>query len=168
MKLYLIGFMGAGKSTYGKKLAHILDKKFIDLDRYIENKYKFTIPSFFNVLGEEAFRIIEHSCLKEVSLLDNFILATGGGTPCYYENMNVIKHNGISIYLRLTEKQLLDRLLNAKKKRPLLKDKSSDDLFKFISETLNFRGKFYLSADYVVDALNLKTSDLMSIIENHK
>jgi len=166
MKVYLLGYMGAGKSTYGYKLAKNLNIDFIDLDNYIENKYKFTISSFFKVLGEEAFRIIEHFCLKEISDTDNFIVATGGGTPCFFNNMEIIKKSGFSIYLRLTDKQLLNRLINAKKKRPLIKNKTNEELLSFISKTLYTREKFYLQSDAVIDAIDLKTSDLINIVEN--
>lgn len=167
MNVYLIGFMGVGKTTYGKKLAHKLNFKFIDLDKYIEDKYKFTIPSFFSVLGEEAFRTIENLCLKEISCFENIIVSTGGGTPCFYDNLNVIKSSGLSIYLKMNPLQLISRLSNSKKKRPLLKNRTSEELQNFISETLTNREKYYLQADYIVDALNLKTTELVQIIQKH-
>jgi len=162
-----MGFMGVGKTTYGRKLAIKLGYKFIDLDKYIENKYKFTISSVFNYFGEEVFRRIEHLTLLEISNQENVVVATGGGTPCFESNIDIINNSGISIYLYLTEKQLLNRLINAKKKRPLIKDKNSDELLIYITNTLNEREKYYLKAKVVVKALDLKVVDFLKHLEHY-
>lgn len=167
MKVYLLGFMGVGKTTYGKKTAYKLNYKFIDLDKYIEDKYKFTVSSFFSALDENAFRVVEHNCLKEISELDNLVISTGGGTPVYYNNLEIIKSTGLSIYLKLSPTQLLQRLSKSKRKRPLIEKKSETELLNYITDTLSKREIYYDSADYTIDAMNLKTWDLIEIIKRH-
>jgi len=160
MRFYLVGFMGAGKTTYGRKLAQKLEYKFIDLDKFIEDKYRFTITSIFNFFGEEVFRQIEKQALLEVSEEDNVVIATGGGTPCFEDNMNLMNEFGISIYLYLNENQLFSRLINAKKKRPLIKDKNSEELIKFITNKLQEREVFYKKSKIIVDAFDIKFLDV--------
>jgi len=163
MLIYLIGFMGSGKTTAGKKLATQLGYEFVDLDLLIEEKYKITIPDIFDRFDEKAFRIIEHESLKETISFQDTIISTGGGTPCFYNNMEIINTNGISVYLKLHPKSIQKRLLESKKKRPLILNKSDDELYEFIQIKLNERELFYQKAKYTIKAENLEISDLVKL-----
>ncbi len=160
---YLIGFMGAGKTTIGRKLASKINYQFIDLDDYIERRYKHTITSIFNLVGEEGFRKIENQALQEVALLKNVIVSTGGGTPCFFDNMDIIKKNGVSIYLKYTPKFLYKRLVNARKERPLIK-KNKENLLEYITDTLLLREEYYMKADYKIEKINISTKDILEFI----
>jgi len=160
---YIIGFMGAGKTTIGKKFASKIGYKFIDIDNYIEEKNKHSISSIFNLVGEEGFRKVENKALLEVSLFDNCVISVGGGTPCFFNNMEIIKKTGKSVYLKYPPSFLYQRLIHAKKKRPLIKEKK-DDLLNYISETLSKREFYYLQADYNIEEINLKVSDLIKTL----
>src|SRR5690606_7293016 len=121
MKITLLGYMGSGKSTMGNQLATDLGFDFIDLDQYIESKENTNISGLFKNLGEIKFRKIEHERLKEVlNLPKNTVIALGGGTPVYYNNMDLINEHSHSVYLRLSPVQLFERLKNDKANRPLI------------------------------------------------
>lgn len=167
MIIILVGFMGVGKTTYGKKLASNFGYEFVDLDKYIENKHKATIPFIFNLIGEHGFRIIEHRSLIEVLQKDNIILSTGGGTPCFFDNMEIITRKGFSIYLQLNPEVILHRLSNSKKKRPLIEKLSEQNLLDFIKNQLSEREKYYNLAKIKIDALNLSIKELAEKIKNN-
>ncbi|MBN1925387.1 MAG: shikimate kinase [Prolixibacteraceae bacterium] len=151
MRIYLIGYMGSGKSTVGNGLAEALGMQFIDLDTYIEKRNFKTIPELFATVGEEGFRKAEQKALHEVSEFENVVIATGGGAPCFFDNIEVIKRSGKSVYLRGTPRILAERLLQSKTERPLIKGKSEEELIAFIHETLTNREKWYMKADIVLD-----------------
>lgn len=168
MRIILVGFMGVGKTTHGKKLASNFGFEFVDLDKYIENKHKASISFIFNLIGEHGFRIIEHRSLIEALQKDNIILSTGGGTPCFFDNMRIITRSGISIYLHLDSKVILNRLINSKKKRPLIEKLSEKDLLDFIKSQLSEREKYYNLAKFRIDALNLSIKELVEKIRNNE
>ncbi|NTW33750.1 MAG: shikimate kinase [Bacteroidetes bacterium] len=146
MRIFLIGFMGSGKSSLGKDLSNKLGFAFIDLDDAIEKKSGKTISNIFNEEGEKYFRNIEHECLKDVILTDNVVVATGGGTPCFCNNMELINLYGISLYIKLNTGILTSRLYLNKSNRPLINSFSKkEDLQKYIEKNLNEREKFFPS-----------------------
>ena len=147
--IVLVGFPGAGKSTIGKRLAEKLSMAFVDLDFYIEEKYHTAIPLLFQRYGESAFRTLEYAALLEVLDLDNCVIATGGGTPCYADAMEKINEKARSIYLQLNENEIVDHLLNSKKKRPLTYHLSESDLRKYVHKMLTIREPFYLKAQII-------------------
>lgn len=149
---YLIGYMGSGKSTIGRKLANKLDIGFIDLDKYIEEKESSTIAEIFEMKGEAEFRKIEQQALIEVSKLENKVISLGGGTPCFFDNMEIINNSGVSVYLKMPIGMLVSRLINAKVQRPLIKGMNREELFSFIEEQLYEREKFYSLSSVVFDA----------------
>ena len=149
LRTYLIGFMGSGKTSLGKHLAKLLGAGFIDLDDVFEERYHIRIYDFFDTYGEENFRKIERDLLLETALKDNLVVSTGGGTPCFYDNMEFIKENGISVYLRMTSRELAGRLKNVKNKRPLLKELSHESLEVWISAQLLIREPYYLQASHI-------------------
>ncbi len=158
--------MGSGKSVFGKKLAKQLNLEFDDLDRIIEQRYKMTIPGIFTRFDEPLFRTLETNTLIEFIERDNFVLACGGGTPCFNENMNLINNSGISIYIKMNAKALGDRLIGSKTKRPLLANLNPEELYDKVSIMLESREKFYIQANYVIDGVNLKAESVIALLSD--
>ena len=151
MIISLIGYMGSGKSHIAKLLSDRLGIKLIDLDKEISKKNKMTIAEMFQKKGEIFFRRQERALLEEiVATEDSCILSLGGGTPAYYNNMELINHNSESIFLRTSVKNLTERLLKQKHKRPLIANISDQDLPEFIAKHLFERNIFYNKAKYTV------------------
>jgi len=165
-KVYIIGFMGSGKSTAGRKLAASLGWSFIDLDRMIEEKAGKTIPQIFSQNGEEHFRKIESETLEELGSESNTVVSTGGGTPCHGKNMDFMLETGLTIYLKMAPAQLTSRLLESSGERPLIKNIPDDKLKDFIEEKLAVREKWYQRAGIVVDGINLNISHLDAIVRS--
>lgn len=154
--VFLTGFMGSGKTTFGSKLAKSLRWPFIDLDQYIEKKERISIPAIFENFGEAAFRKIEQTCLLELLAKEKkTVIALGGGTICYENNLEKIKLAGCLIFIEMPAVSLAQRLENSKIKRPLLKDKKGEELIKFINDKLAERSKFYDQADIKISGINL-------------
>lgn len=151
MRIYLIGYMGSGKSTVGTGLAKALNLDFIDLDHYIESRNHRTIPDIFARDGEAEFRRLEQKALHEVSEFENIVIATGGGAPCFFDNMEVIKRSGKSLYLNGSPRILADRLMHSKTERPLIKGKTEPELVAFIAETLAKRSEWYTQAESILN-----------------
>lgn len=150
-RIFLVGYMGSGKTTMGKLLAQQLKLNFIDLDAYIEGKYHRTIAQIFQQEGESGFREIEKNCLHEVGEFENVVVATGGGAPCFFDNMTFMNQNGTTIYLKMTVDQLSNRLSSSKAGvRPLIANKNNEELHHFISEGLAKREDFYLAAKSII------------------
>lgn len=146
MKIFLVGFMGCGKTRLGKNLSNALQRNFIDLDVLIEHTQNASIPEIFAAKGEKGFREIEKSTLQQSAFADDSIISTGGGAPCFFDNMDWMNENGLTIFLDPPIKVLADRLINAKTERPLIKGKSFDELVIFIEEKLYERRPFYEKA----------------------
>ena len=149
MNLVIVGFSGAGKSTVGRKLAERLGMDFVDLDLYIEEKYHSAVPLLFQKYGEPAFRKLEYAALMEVLDLENTVIATGGGAPCHGDAMAQINAKAQSVYLQLTEDQLVDHLIHSKKKRPLTSHLSESELREYVKVNLPKREPYYLQAQKV-------------------
>jgi len=150
--IFLVGYMGSGKSTVGRLLAENLHFQFIDLDAWIENRFHKTIRDLFAEYGEAQFREIEHRSLEELADFQDVVVATGGGAACYHQNMEWMNAHGITIYLAASVETLVGRLVTAKSKRPLVSEKSDADLAVFITESLHRREPFYRQAHLVVDS----------------
>lgn len=149
--------MGAGKTTIGRKLAQMMQLSFVDLDWYIEQRYHKTVGDLFSELGEKGFREIEQKMLHEVADFEDVIISTGGGTPCFNDNMVFMNARGITVYLKLSPSQLFKRLKNAKMSRPLIKDKSDQELLEYISMMIEQREPFYKQAAILFEHENLLT-----------
>lgn len=162
--VYIIGFMGSGKSTAGKKLAASLGWKFIDLDKEIEETYGKTIPEIFASEGEQKFRELESLALERLQGKTETVISTGGGTPCHGDNLKVMKATGITVYLKMTPEQLEKRLLGSTGERPLLKDIPDEKLASFIASRLAEREKWYDQAQVVVEGINMDINSLTAII----
>lgn len=165
-RIFLIGYMGAGKTTAGKELANILNLDFIDLDLYIESRYHKSINQIFTEHGESKFREIESKLLKEVSDFENTVISTGGGTPCFFDNMQHMNNCGTTLYLKSSTKTLADRLFLNKDKRPLLKDKTEEELFIFVDENLAKREPFYSQAKLIHNTDNFTGKDIPAFVED--
>lgn len=150
MRIYLIGYMGCGKSTLGRRLSKYLDLQFVDMDHYIEMRNLKTIPQIFAEEGESEFRNKERKALEELSEFTDTIIATGGGAPCFFDNINLMNDTGKTIYININPSILADRLLKSKTERPLIKGKSKDELVAFIDETLKKRNQFYKQAKFEI------------------
>ncbi len=166
MRIYLIGFMASGKSTTAKGLAKALGYGSIDLDRYIENRYSMRISEIFNTMGEVGFREIESNCLREITD-PNIVIATGGGTPCFNDNMEYMNSNGVTLYLRHNAGQLSHRLTRSRVQRPLLMGKSKEEIEAFINENLPQREKYYNRSSIVVDHPTRNISSIIEIVKLH-
>ena len=164
-KIFLTGYMGSGKSSTGKLLASQLDYNFIDVDKFIEKEYKMTIPEIFSSKGEKEFRAMEHNCLKKVVEKENTVVACGGGTPCYYGNMELMNNNGTTVYLKMSIDTLVNRLLHAKDKRPLILNKTEKELKEFVNRQLEKREDIYHKAQYIVKAKELNVQELADFIK---
>lgn len=152
MRIFLIGFMGSGKTHWGKQVAHRMQLPFYDLDEVITTELGKTIPEIFSENGEEYFRIAEKNILENLSAKnDSMILSTGGGTPCFFNNIETMKKDGIVVWLNTHVEVLLQRLLKEKMQRPLLKDIKDEDLKNYIVRKLNERRMYYELADVVID-----------------
>lgn len=143
--------MGAGKTTVGKALAKELNLSFYDLDWYIESRMHKTVPQIFAERGEEGFRRIERNLLHEVAEFEDVVLSCGGGTPCFFDNMDYLNQQGQTVYLKAEPEVLRKHLLMGKVERPLLKGKSPEELRTFIAEQLLVREPYYNKARYTLD-----------------
>lgn len=159
--IFICGFMGCGKTTHGKKLAKELGYFFIDLDDYISNKFDKTITDLFKEIGEEKFREIETESLQ-ACINDNVkaIIATGGGTPCFLNNLQLMKQSGKIIYLKMDVKALFNRLFHAKGDRPLVKEKEGEEMLLYIENLLKHREAFYNQADLIFDGISVDIKQL--------
>jgi shikimate kinase len=166
-KIFLIGYMGSGKTTIGKRLAKDLGLQFIDLDAFIENRYRKSILEIFTEKGEINFREIEKKALLEVVQFENTVVSTGGGAPCFFDNMSVMNEVGTTIYLEASIDELSERLSVSKEKRPLLQDKNPEELKAFIGNTLEKRKPFYNQATYIYNTQQIKNSKELDTIVNH-
>jgi shikimate kinase len=164
-KVFLIGYMGSGKSTAGSNLAGKLSYQFIDLDLLIEKENGMSIPQLFSTKGESEFRAIEHNTLKKLIEKDNIVVACGGGTPCYYNNMEMMNNNGSTVYLKLSSDALFSRLKDEKTKRPIIANKTDDDLKSFIKRQLEKREDFYHQAQFTVKAKDLNVDEFSLLIK---
>jgi len=166
--IYLIGFMGSGKSYTGKLLAKEMNIYFLDLDQFIEESCNLSIPEIFKNFGEEGFRERESFYLRKTADFKNTLISCGGGTPCFNENMKWIKENGISIYLKTDKNLLFSRLKEQKEDRPLISKMTDIDLKNYIGSKIKEREKFYILADYVsIQEKNKNSlSDIQLFIED--
>ena len=162
--IFLIGYMGSGKTTLGRALGRRLGLQFIDLDLYIESRYMRTISQLFAERGEDKFRSIEREMLHEVAEMEDVVVACGGGTPCYYDNIDYMNRCGTTVFLSASEDRLFARLSINRNKRPLIKDLDDKSLRIFIRENLALRMPHYSNAshsfcgDRLEDVMQISTS----------
>ncbi|WP_299225888.1 shikimate kinase [uncultured Psychroserpens sp.] len=167
MTLILVGYMGSGKSSVGKRMAELINYDFIDLDDYIEEKAEMSIKEIFKTRNEIFFRKLEHTSLKEVIEVNNAVIALGGGTPCYGINLSLIKNhpNCKIIYLKGSIKSLTTRLSSEKENRPLIAHLQTEGaLLEFIGKHLFERAPFYEQSDIIIKTDNLSVDEVVASI----
>lgn len=167
-KIVLIGFPGVGKTTIARKLAKILNYHFVDLDQDFETHYKTDISVFIHKYGEQNFRKCEYERLQSLLLSfpdENVIISTGGGTPCFFDAIEMINKYALSVYVKMTEKSLFIRLIHAKKRRPLLQNMNEEELKEYIHKTLSVREKFYEQAAITMKGEDADVPELANLIK---
>lgn len=157
--------MGSGKSTLGVKLARKIHYDFVDMDALIEETAGMTIPGIFKELGEEVFRKWEHDILLELCSKEKVVISTGGGAPCHNEMMQIMNDHGTTVYLKLSPEALKNRLLNSRTERPLIKGKTDEDMLDYIRSKLAEREYYYTQAIHSVDGADLKTEELIAVLQ---
>ena len=168
MTIFLVGFMGSGKTTIGKKLAAKLGCEFIDLDAAIEHAEQMFIRDIINEKGESYFREVESKTLQQLDLMGK-VIATGGGTPCYFDNMDWMKTSGLAVYIELEEAILFSRLKTTNlTNRPLLQGLDDDGLKQFIHNKLEERSPYYYQAQIVYDPMKESMEELVAKINYTK
>lgn len=168
MRIFLTGYMGSGKSTIGRKVAALMGMNFIDLDKYIEERNFKSVPNIFAQEGEEAFREKERQALKEVIQFEDIVVGTGGGAPCFFDNMQQMNEAGITIYLAPDNETLACRLLKSKTERPLIAGKNKEELILFIKTALEKRSPFYEQSKIVIRARNdVQPEEVLRLIQKY-
>jgi shikimate kinase len=168
MNIFLIGYMGSGKTTLGKQLAKELGYNFIDQDDVIEKKMGMTIANIFSSMGEPKFREIERQTLIELSKGEKNVVATGGGAPCFFDNIEIMNKGGMSIYLKVPNQTLFQRLRYANAERPLIRDKNDEELKHFIELKTSERDPFYSKSTITIESSDIRISDIQIAISEYQ
>jgi len=165
-KIYLIGLPGSGKTTLGKALATLLGYAFTDLDQFIVAQQGMSIPEFFRMRGEAAFREAEHTALLRISTAEGgMVIATGGGAPCFHGNMERMNATGTTIYIDVPTEELVHRLEAGKEGRPLLADQGGDSLTDRLRRLDAERRPTYTTATLTIKGSALRAEDLSKLLE---
>lgn len=161
MRFFLIGFMASGKTTIGREVARLTGYKFIDLDEQIEQSEGQSVSAIFAAQGEDAFRRMERKHLEAVCRAEgNLIVATGGGVPCFYDNMELMNRHGMTLYLKFSPQDLKLRIqLSSQESRPLVAGKSDEELLLFVTESLTRREPYYSRAAYTLEGNDLEITE---------
>ena len=161
--IILIGYMGSGKTTVGKALSKETGMMFYDLDWYIESRMHKSVSQIFAEKGEEGFRKIEYNMLHEVAEFEDVIISCGGGTPCFFDNMDYLNGQGETVYLKASPEVLYSHLKMGRTERPLLKGKSPEEMQRFIADQLASREPFYSKAKHTLDVSLLDNYEKIKI-----
>lgn len=154
-RVFLIGYMGAGKTTLGKAFAREMKLSFVDQDWYMEERFHKTVSEIFTERGEEGFRELERQMLHEIAEFEDVVISTGGGTPCYFDNMEFMSQKGDTVFLNVNQQVLFNRLKVATHSRPILQGRENDELKEFIGAAIQKRLPFYQKAKFTFDANEL-------------
>lgn len=160
MTIFLVGYMGSGKSALGQKLAYNLKHEFIDLDKYIEEQEGRIIKEIFEEDGEDYFRKLERLYLHRVIDTEDTVISTGGGTPCHFDNMEQMNEYGMTVYINMHPKALIPRLQKSAVFRPLIEGLEGEELLDYVYKTLREREGFYHKAQKVITGYNLNAKKL--------
>jgi shikimate kinase len=164
-RIFLIGFMGSGKSTLGSGLARRIGYEYVDMDHLIEETAGMTIPGIFSEHGEDVFRKWEHDILLELCEREGLVVSTGGGAPCHGEMISIMNDHGTTVYIKLAPAVLKERLLQSKTERPLIQGKSEPELMGFITSLLAQREVYYNQARIILDGLHPNLDNLVDLLE---
>ena len=166
-RIYLVGYMGAGKTTTARRLAQRLGWEVADTDALFEEKYKISVNDFFNKYDEPLYRKLESEVLKATESLENVVVSTGGGTACYFDNMEWMNSHGLTVFLQISPKAAVDRVIHSRHKRPLAEGKSEEELTEFVNSHYASRMPFYEQARLTMKSEDLDVEGLLlSIKEN--
>jgi len=168
MKIFLVGYMASGKSTAAKKVAAKLGLQSVDLDAEIVKTSGLSIPEIFKAKGEKGFRKLEQSELRKWIEKDDFVMACGGGTPCFFQSMDEMNAAGATVYLQMTPKAVVDRVQSSKQERPILKGLSGKKMLDKVAFQLKKREPFYSRAQWTVNGVNLDVEELVGMINHSK
>ncbi len=161
--------MGCGKSSLGKPLAKLLDAKFIDLDTYIEERTAMSIKNIFSSGGERSFRLTERECLVELLDMEgDYVIATGGGTPCYEDNIDLMNSGGLTLFINLPAGMLVSRLSSSRKSRPLIDGLSDSELSSFVENALEQRMPYYKKAKITIEGKGIVARDAYNVLINYQ
>ena len=161
MKIYILGFMGCGKSTVGKRLAAYCGCSFVDTDELFSQRHNCSVKDYFDLYAEEKFRQEERKILHTTQLMENTVIAVGGGTPCFYDNMDWMLSHGLCVYLEMPPKALFNRLKNSKSERPVLQ---TGNLYENIQILISQREPYYQKANIAVSGLDVDILTLNELI----
>ncbi len=160
--IFLIGYMGCGKTTLGRAVGRRTGINFIDLDIYIENRFHASVNDLFAARGEEGFRKVERAMLEEVSAFEDTLIACGGGTPCFFNNMELMNDCGVTVWLNTPSQRIIDRLKRNRSRRPLLAGKTDEELSEFVTSSMLVREPFYSRASARFNGEELEDADQIS------
>ena len=163
-RIYLVGYMGAGKTTAAKRIAHRLGWEVADTDAMFEEKYKISVDDFFQKYDEPLYRKLESEILKSTASFQHTVISTGGGTACYFDNMEWMKQNGLTVFMRVSTAAAVDRVLHSRHKRPLARGKSEGELMEYVTWHYASRLPFYEQAQITVKSENLDLEALLSAL----
>ena len=164
MRIYLVGYMGAGKSTTSKRLANKLGWEAYDTDRLFEERFKISINDFFHKYDANLYRKLETQILHDTLKYDNAVIATGGGTPCFNNNMEWMNQHGFTVFLKVSPQSAISRLSQSKVKRPILIDKTQEELAEFIMKNYAERLPFYEQAQLTFKGEDCDVEQLTTLI----
>ena len=159
MNIILLGYMGAGKTTIGRALSRLTSREFYDLDWYIEQRFRKSVSDIFAEEGEAVFREREQALLHELAEFEDVILAVGGGTPCFFDNMDYMNSRAETVFLSCTVDTIIEHLHISHSRRPLLEGKTDDELRTFIGQNLDMRMPFYSRARHTLEVPTLRTKE---------
>ena len=165
-RIYIVGYMGAGKTTAARRLAQRMGWEVVDTDALFEEKYKISVNDFFNKYDEPLYRKLESEVLKATESLDHVVVSTGGGTACFFDNMDWMNQHGLTIFLRISPQAAVDRVIHSRHKRPLVEGKSEEELTEFVSQHYASRLPFYEQARITAKSEDFDIERLMEAIKD--
>ena len=166
-RIYIVGYMGAGKTTAARRLAQRLGWEVVDTDALFEEKYKISVNDFFNKYDEALYRKLESEVLKATENLENVVVSTGGGTACYFDNMEWMNQHGLTVFMHISPKAAVDRVIHSRHKRPLVEGKSEEELTEFVNKHYASRMPFYEKARITVKSEDLDVDGMMNTIKEN-
>lgn len=166
-RIYIVGYMGAGKTTAARRLAQRMGWEVVDTDALFEEKYKISVNDFFNKYDESLYRKLESEVLKATESLDHVVVSTGGGTACFFDNMDWMNQHGLTVFLRISPQAAVDRVIHSRHKRPLVEGKSEEELTEFVSRHYASRLPFYEQAHITAKSEDFDIESLMEAIKDN-
>ncbi len=165
-RIYIVGYMGAGKTTAARRLAQRMGWEVVDTDALFEEKYKISVNDFFNKYDEPLYRKLESEVLKATENLDHVVVSTGGGTACFFDNMDWMNQHGLTVFLHISPQAAVDRVIHSRHKRPLVEGKSEEELTEFVNQHYASRLPFYEQARITAKSEDFDIERLMEAIKD--